>query len=166
MLKLVCFKGEWAGHGQIMNKEYAETGVTNVFPNKGRDYGYTLGLNGNDPVDTKAGGFRGMFAQCATFSHEHNAVVVSMGNGGSCGHDWTNSRHAIVSKSHPLFNTTIPVWKTGMSEADKNFIQAAKEQFQEEVRALEPVLSSNSTAIKMSAQDMESYKHYLAEFKK
>lgn len=31
-----------AGPSQVMNAEYARKGRTNVFPNKGKDYGYTL----------------------------------------------------------------------------------------------------------------------------
>ena len=57
-------KGQWNGAGQLMNKNYAETGVTDVYPNSGTDYGYTLWLNGNDPVAKDVAGFNGMFAQC------------------------------------------------------------------------------------------------------
>ena len=41
-------------------------------------------LDLSDPVDPRTGSFVGMNAQCVQFSPEHNAVVVSMGNGGSC----------------------------------------------------------------------------------
>jgi len=49
---------------------------------------------------------QGMNAQCVQFSPEHNAVIVTMGNGGGCGTAWQNTRAAIVSTDHPLYNTT------------------------------------------------------------
>ena len=48
----------------------------------------------------------GMNAQCVQFSPAHDAVIVTMGNGGSCGSAWANTRAAIVSSDHPLYNAT------------------------------------------------------------
>eukprot|EP00729_Bicosta_minor_P006994 gene6994-11262_t len=97
--------GVWAagaGPSQVMNAEYARKGRTNVFPNKGKDYGYTLWREEGvfpgallmcmfclpplpDPVDPNAAHFNGLFAQCS-----------------ACKPIWKASRNAIVSKNHPL----------------------------------------------------------------
>ena len=47
--------------------------------------------------------------QCAFFSREHQAIVVSMGDSlfQSCQtHVWEQARSAIVSKDHPLYAST------------------------------------------------------------
>lgn len=162
-------KGQWPGAGQMMNKQYSETGITNVFPSSGRDYGYTVGLNGADPVDTKVASMNGMFAQCATFSQEHNAVVVSMGQGSSCGPEWRNTRHALVSNDHALYNTTAtkPVWETGLRPGDKKFQKSMDKAFKQEVLALEEFVAPSTTinSDAMSKADLKSYTHWLAKFK-
>jgi CubicO group peptidase (beta-lactamase class C family) len=103
-------EGRWRGDDgapeQLMQRGYAIEGRTHVFPNSGRDYGYTLPLSSNDPVDPTTGSMVGMNAQCVQFSPRHNAVIVSMGNGGSCGAAWRNTRAAIVSSDHSAYNST------------------------------------------------------------
>jgi CubicO group peptidase (beta-lactamase class C family) len=98
--------GEWAGAGQVMNKEFVQQGREWKYSGSGTEYGYTTWLDVNDPVDPKIARFDGMYAQCAFHSREHNAVVVSMGNGNSCVPAWTNGRSAIVSNDHPLYAST------------------------------------------------------------
>jgi hypothetical protein len=163
-------KGEWPGAGQIMSREYAEQGVKATFPNSGRDYGYTLPLNSADPVDTTMASFNGMFAQCAVFSQQHNAVVVSMGQGSSCGPEWRNTRHALVSGDHALYNTTAttPVWKTGLSDADRAYQRGNNKAFKEEVLALEEFIAPSTTihSDQMTKEDLANYQHWLAKFKK
>jgi|EP01047_Picozoa_sp_COSAG01_P012788 hypothetical protein len=89
-----------------MSRQFSIDGRTNIFPDKGRDYGYTLPLSSEDPVDPTTGSMVGLNAQCVQFSPEHNAVIVSMGSGGGCGTAWSNTREAIVSRDHPLYNAT------------------------------------------------------------
>jgi CubicO group peptidase (beta-lactamase class C family) len=108
---------------QLMARQYSIDGRTcggnpamGMGCNFGRDYGYTIPTSSNDPVDPTTGSFVGMNAQCVQFSPEHNAVIVSMGNGGGCGTSWTNSRSAIVSNDHPLFNATRHIPATSFKE--------------------------------------------------
>jgi CubicO group peptidase (beta-lactamase class C family) len=42
---------------QLMQRDFAVEGRTHVFPNSGRDYGYTLPLSSSDPVDPTTGSF-------------------------------------------------------------------------------------------------------------
>jgi len=94
-------EGAWPGIGQIISAEHIRTGRTNVFPTKGTEYGYTTWLDVNDPVDEEVHGFVGMYSQCAWISKEHEAIVVSMGDGdvsgGLCSRAWVNARQAVVS---------------------------------------------------------------------
>jgi hypothetical protein len=53
--------------------------------------------------------FGGILVQCAFFSREHQAIVVSMGDSlfQSCmTHVWEQARSSIVSKDHPRYNAT------------------------------------------------------------
>merc|ERR1711865_931158 len=95
---------------------------------------------------------------------------VSMGDGGSCGPEWTNSRHAIVSNDHALYrtNATLPVWETGMSESDKKTRLRKRQAFKKEVLALEQFIAPSTPVHTdaMSAEDLKNYKYWLAKFKK
>lgn len=99
-------EGNWPGVGQVMAKSHAEEGTSWVYPDQGEPYGYGVRLRPEDPIDPKVAFFGGIFVQCAFFSKEHNAIVVSMGSDlfGSCntGAVWNQARNAIVSKNHPL----------------------------------------------------------------
>lgn len=60
-------------------------------------------LREDDPVDPNVAFFGGVFTQCAFFSREHNAIVVSMGSDlfASCKTGvWEQTRDSIVSKGH------------------------------------------------------------------
>jgi hypothetical protein len=162
-----------------MSYEHATAGVTDVYPNSGRDYGYTVVLNGGDPVDPRMASFNGLFAQCAAFSQEQNAVVISMGNGGSCGPEWRNTRHAIVSKGHAIYgtNATRPVWEAGMTDGDKEYDAALKLAFEKEVLALQPFVTTQlqvnnkvtgdfANELKMTPEALEAHGYWLAKFKK
>eukprot|EP00756_Hemistasia_phaeocysticola_P000614 Hpha_TRINITY_DN10451_c0_g2::TRINITY_DN10451_c0_g2_i1::g.193440::m.193440 len=101
--------GEWPGAGQMVSKTHIEEG-RKVFL-EGGDYGYTVWLRPDDPVDGERVSFAGMFTQCALASAKHDTVVVSMGMellGDGCAGVWDLSRDAIVSKSARvgLNNTT------------------------------------------------------------
>ena len=68
----------------------------------GAEYGFTMWLDSNDPVDSEIAHMEGLDAQCTYFSKKHEAVVVSFGNGDSlepgCPPVWDYARHSIVSK--------------------------------------------------------------------
>jgi len=94
-------EGAWPGVGQMMSVEHIRDGRTHVYPGSGTEYGYTTWLDTRDPVDEEVHGFVGMYSQCAWISKEHEAIVVSMGDGdisgALCSRSWTNAREAIVS---------------------------------------------------------------------
>lgn len=124
-----------------------------------------------DPVAKDVAGFNGMFAQCAYFSQEHNAIVVSMGQGSSCGPEWRNTRHALVSNDHALFgtNATRPVWEVAEGyDSDKKSDRAKMAAFKKEVLALEEFIAPSTTehTDQMSASDLKHYKVWLNKFKK
>lgn len=100
--------GRWEGAGQLMSEQYAQDGVTSVFPNSGMQYGYTTRTRPSDPVDNQSGEMNGLGAQCVFTSARHNAVIVSMGSGGSCNTVWSNTREAIVSRDDELFGQVFP----------------------------------------------------------
>ena len=111
MAQLWLNEGAWpttsAGDlSQVMNRQYAIEGRSQIFPGFGRNYGFTLPLMPSDPIDPSTANFQGLNGQCFRFSPAHQAVIVSMGSGSSCGPEWTNSRAAIVSRTHPLYNTS------------------------------------------------------------
>jgi len=95
-------EGFWPGHGQVLNREHILEGRTAVYPDSGADYGFTVWLESNDPIDPQVHSFNGAYSQCAYISKRHEAIVVSMGNGdvsgARCGFAWTESREAIVSQ--------------------------------------------------------------------
>lgn len=102
-------EGEWPGAGQLMNREHAIEGTEWVYPNQGDPYGYGVRLRPDDPVDPKVAFFGGILVQCAFFSKEHQAIVVSMGDSlfQSCQtHVWEQARSSIVSKDHALWAAT------------------------------------------------------------
>eukprot|EP00756_Hemistasia_phaeocysticola_P011458 Hpha_TRINITY_DN15122_c1_g16::TRINITY_DN15122_c1_g16_i1::g.129603::m.129603 len=105
-------EGEWPGAGQLLSKAHVQEG-RKVFPQStSTEYGYTVWLEPNDPVDPERAEFNGMFSQCAHASAKHNTVVVSMGMdlfGDGCSGVWARSRNAIVSKNDRLgLNLTAP----------------------------------------------------------
>lgn len=151
-------EGVWEGHGQLMNKEYAQQGRSWVFPNSGNEYGYTLWLKTNDPVDPQQAHMNGMYAQCAYFSKEHNAVVVSMGNGGSCGNVWSNTRDAIVSNDHPLYNQTRGAHGNISPEQERAEMRFARE----EAIGFRPYFLNNSHLV--PRDDLKQYNSLLKSF--
>lgn len=140
MAQLWVNDGEWAGQGQLMGRQYSIDGRQWTFPQTSREYGYTMPLRVNDAVDPQVGNFQGLNGQCARFSPEHNAVIVSMGGGGSCGAEWTLSADAIVSRTHPRYNATRvrPTW--------------SKQQAQAQTRASAQELAAFSAAVKQMRQ--------------
>ena len=89
-----------------MDRTHALEGTEWVYPNQGDPYGYGLRLRPGDPVDPKVAFFGGVLVQCAFFSREHNAIVVSMGSAllQNCKtHVWEQAREAIISKQHRLW---------------------------------------------------------------
>jgi CubicO group peptidase (beta-lactamase class C family) len=161
-------EGEWPGAGQLMSKQFAIDGRRQQSTADAAfaysPYGYTLWLNTADTVDPEAGNLNGMFAQCAYFSHEHNAVIVSMGQGSVCGPAWQNGRHAIVSSDHPLYNSTRSV---GLTEGDHKVNKAQMAAFKTEVLSLEQFVSNSTTvhSSQMSEGDLEAYQKWLKVFK-
>eukprot|EP00037_Helgoeca_nana_P006842 m.62497 g.62497 ORF g.62497 m.62497 type:complete len:326 (+) comp17691_c0_seq1:2354-3331(+) len=98
--------GFWPGKGQLLDEKYVAAGTQWVYPDQGEAYGYGLRLRPLDAVDPKVAYFGGVNLQCAFFSKEHDAIVVSMGNdlASSCQSEvWEDARHAIVSKGHPAW---------------------------------------------------------------
>jgi len=143
---------------QLMQRQFSIDGRTWVFPQTSRDYGYTLVLSSNDPVDPGRANFQGLNAQCVIFSQEHNAVIVSMGNGGSCQTAWTNTRSAIVSRDHPLYNATrdIPPPSFRAQAA-----AAAAEEAREKAEILELAPFMREHANRFTAEDLAQYNEHL-----
>merc|ERR1719487_1783157 len=56
-------EGEWPGAGQMVSKAHIEEGRKPFLRNG--DYGYTVWLHAQDPVDSEVAEFNGMFSQCA-----------------------------------------------------------------------------------------------------
>lgn len=145
--------GGWAGRaGQVMDAEYARQGRTNVYPDKGKDYGYTLWREDNplvpvDPVDPNVAHYNGMLAQCAYHSKLHNAVVVSMGSGAACRPIWALARDAVVSDGNRTAGTP------GMTPEDTAATAAETKVQLEQMRALWPLLR-NSTAARKAGFDL------------
>jgi CubicO group peptidase (beta-lactamase class C family) len=107
--------GAWPGHGQLMDEEYVKKGRTFVYPDMqdawGGPYGYTLWLwaQYEDPdFDPDVTVMAGSGAQCTWMSREHNSVIVSFGQDDedNCDAVWRNTRLAIVTRGHPMSNTT------------------------------------------------------------
>jgi CubicO group peptidase (beta-lactamase class C family) len=92
--------GVWDGQ-QLANAEYMRNSREDIPRNE--DYGYTLWLEPRDPVDNKVSSHQGASGQCVYISKEHEALIVSMGNDGSCGNAWSAGRSAIVSNDHPRY---------------------------------------------------------------
>jgi CubicO group peptidase (beta-lactamase class C family) len=152
-------EGAWPGHGQIMDKEYAVNGRKYTYPTSGEEYGFTFWLNTKDTVDPENAHFNGMFAQCAYFSVEHNAVIVSMGDGSSCTPAWTNGRSAIVSNSHSRYNTT-----RGASKWTENDHRVNDEELMiqsAEVLALRPYMVAHKREFKQA--DLKQYDSWLVK---
>lgn len=160
-------EGVWPGDGgapeQLMQREFSVDGRTieNLFPNAGRDYGYTLPLLSSDPVDNTAGSFVGMNAQCVVFSPEHNAVIVSMGNGGGCNTAWANTRSAIVSDDHPIYNTTrdipAPTFRQQAAAA-----KAEESRLKADILELAPFMREHAS--RFTKEDLAQYSEKLVEY--
>lgn len=115
MAQLWLNDGAWPGAGQLMSKQHAVDGTTWVYPDQGDPYGFGLRLRPTDPVDPKVAFFGGILVQCAFFSREHNAIVVSMGSDlfRNCKTAvWEQARNAVVSKNHPLIKSGNISWLT------------------------------------------------------
>jgi CubicO group peptidase (beta-lactamase class C family) len=100
--------GAWPGHGQLMDSRHALDGTKWVYPDQGDPYGYGVRLRPGDPVDPNVAFFGGILVQCAFFSREHDAIVVSMGSDlfRNCKTAvWEQARNAVVSKDHPLWTS-------------------------------------------------------------
>jgi hypothetical protein len=160
MAQLWTNEGAWAGHGQVMDKQFANDGREWVYPGSGTEYGYTLWLNVNDPVDRKVAEFNGMFGQCAYTSKEHNAVIVSMGQGNGCSPAWTNGRSAIVSNDHPKYATTRDAAKRSHSEI-RNFQQQEAIQMSSVLALRDGVIKSHRH---LHYDDLVYYNSRLVEF--
>lgn len=95
----------------LVPRQYMTEARRWVYPDSGTEYGYTAWLNEEDPVDPEVANFIGAGEQCVTVSHEHQAVIVSMGSSspGGC-QSWSLARDYIVSKKHPQHwqNVTVP----------------------------------------------------------
>ena len=109
-------EGAWPGHGQVINRKFAIDGWRQTiktpgtgFP-AGNEYGYTMWLDVKDPIDPGIAHMEGLDAQCGYWSKEHEAIVISFGDGDSfepgCPPSWVLSREAVVSSDHPLYNKT------------------------------------------------------------
>jgi hypothetical protein len=102
-------EGVWDGE-QVIARQHILEGRKWVYPTSGTEYGYTVWLNVNDPVDNEVHSFNGAYDQCAYISKKHEAIIVSMGDGSvsgaQCSRAWANSRSAIVSndKKHTIRN--------------------------------------------------------------
>lgn len=92
--------GQWDGK-QLANAEYMRNSRVNIPRNE--EYGYTLWLDGRDPVDPAVSSHQGASGQCVYISKEHEALIVSMGNDSNCGNAWSAGRGAIVSNDHPRY---------------------------------------------------------------
>ena len=173
---LARFGQLWANEGvwinsegaaeQLMGREYSIEGRTFVFPQTSREYGYTLPLSVNDPVDPTTGSMVGLNAQCVQFSPEHNAVIVSMGNGGGCGTAWANTRAAIVSSNHPLYNATRHLLPSAMptpsfkEQAAAKAVEAA--QLKADILELSPFMREHSAHF--AAQDLAQFNEHLVSY--
>jgi len=91
--------GAWDGK-QLANEKFMKNSRIKTVGDY--DYGYTLWLEPEDPVDPLVSSHRGAGGQCVYISKEHEALVVTMGND-DCGNAWAVSRGAIVSNDHPRF---------------------------------------------------------------
>ncbi len=164
MAQLWLNDGRWPNSdgevAELMAESYAIEGRTVLFPGFGRDYGYTMPLMSNDPVDPSTANFQGLNAQCFRHSPEHDAVIVSMGTGGSCGPEWTNSRAAIVSNTHPLFNSTFHKTDKGPALPATAAEKAAHEaNWRAELAEWWPVVAQNSSVL--PPVHLEAYKRQL-----
>jgi len=157
--------GAWPGAGQVMNKEYTQTSRTQIFPNSGRAYGYTVWRQENDPVDKNISSFNGMFSQCAYMSKEHEALIISMGqgdiSGSGCVNAWIESRNAIISKDvRHLYNTT----QSAEERATEEALAQNNTLLHKEILAMGTFMQSH--ADQFSAEDISAYKKYLLQHEK
>lgn len=152
--------GAWKDEGQVMNKEYTQASRTDIFPNSGRDYGYTIWLQGNDPVDQDVSSFNGMYSQCAYISKKHEALIISMGQGditgSGCSNAWVQSRNAIISNDvRHLYNTTQSAEDRAMEEALMNNYTLPRE----EILAMGEYMLSHSE--QFAEEEITALKKYL-----
>jgi len=115
-------EGAWPDHGQIISRQHILDGRTHIFEDAGSEYGYNVWLDTRDPVDDEVHSFVGMYSQCAHISKEHEAIIVSMGDGdisgALCGRAWTYSRDAVVSSDKRKFNST----RTPGDDEPRNYV--------------------------------------------
>jgi hypothetical protein len=163
MAQLWLNDGKWTGTGgtpfQLMSERYSIEGRRELFPGFGREYGYTLPLSVNDPVDPETAVFVGLNAQCFRYSPEHQAVIVSMGTGGGCGPEWTNSRAAIVSDTHPSFNSS---FVSGALTATAEEKAASEAAWKAELISWYPAVAANSSIL--PAEHLAAFRKGLARF--
>lgn len=145
-----------------MNKEYTQTSRTQIFPNSGAAYGYTVWRQANDPVDKDISSFNGMYSQCAYMSKKHEALIISMGQGdiagAGCVNAWIASRNAIVSEDvRHLYNTT----QSAEERATEEALAQNNTLPHKEILAMGTFMQSH--ADQFSAEDISAYKKYLLQ---
>jgi CubicO group peptidase (beta-lactamase class C family) len=74
--------GEWAGEGRLMDPQFTADARRWIYPGVEPPYGYLAFLRAEDPVDAGVAEFLGAGCQSVFVSHEHQAVIVSMGDFG------------------------------------------------------------------------------------
>lgn len=154
--------GAWRGSGQVMDKEYTQKSRTQIFPDSGENYGYTVWRQASDPVDPDVSSFNGMYSQCVYMSKRHEAMIVSMGQGditgSGCSNAWIQSRNAIISKDvRHLYNITQTTEERATEEAlaQNNTIP------HKEILAMGTFMLSHPD--QFSEEDLSMYKKYLLQ---
>ena len=81
-----------------------------------------------------------------------------MGNGGSCGNVWSNTRDAIVSNDHPLYNQTRGAHGNISPEQERAEMRFARE----EAIGFRPYFLNNSHLV--PRDDLKQYNSLLKSF--
>ena len=98
--------------------------------------------------------------QCMRFSPEHNALVVSMGSGSSCGAEWTSTRAALVSRDHAARNATRAARGPTAAEA-----AAQEARWRAEVEDVRPYFAADPELWRrLPAEHRQTYATHLARF--
>jgi len=155
--------GAWPGVGQVMNEQYTKDSRKQMLTNIGENYGYTVWRQANDPVDPDVSSFNGMYSQCAYMTKDHEAIIVSMGQGditgALCSRAWTNSRNAIISKNvRHLYNITLSAEERAKEDA---FVRSSGVPH-EEILAMGKIMQANSNDF--PEEDIRAYEEYLAQY--
>lgn len=135
--QLFLNNGMWEGE-QLMAEQFAKDSREKTIGT--HDYGYTVWLEPNDPVDPKVSSHNGMLGQCVYISKEHEAMVVTMGNDGGCGNVWSASRGALVSNDYPMYEEMLASGALNITsvdyetEANMAEFHAMEREFQEVFR--------------------------------